>query len=70
MHCNSVNTLYTLYRVILKALCFYSLIIYMIFSQSTSSTLYDDVTDSQTESLSTLIKSSSESSSSLKFINF
>ncbi len=41
----------------------------MTFSQSSSSTLYDDVTDSQTESLSTLIKSSSESSSNLKFID-
>ncbi len=69
MHHNSVNTSHTLYRVILKALCFYSLIIYMTFSQSSSSTLYDDVTDSQTESLSTLIKSSSESSSNLKFID-
>ena len=70
MHHNSVNTPCTLHRVILKALCFYSSIIHMTFSQSSSSTLYDDVTDSQTESLSTLIKSSLKSSSSLKFIDF
>ena len=42
----------------------------MIFSQSTSSILYNDVINSQTEPLSTSIKSSSESSSSLKFIDF
>ncbi len=42
----------------------------MTFSQSTSSTLYNDVINSQTESLSTSIESSSESSSSLKFIDF
>jgi len=41
----------------------------MTFSQSSSSTLYNDVINSQTESLSTSIKSSSESSSSLKFID-
>ncbi len=70
MHHNSVNTSHTLYRVILKALCFYSLIIYMIFSQSSSSTLYNDVINFQTESLSTSIKLSLKSSSSLKFIDF
>ncbi len=42
----------------------------MTFSQSSSSILYDDVINSQTESLSTSIKSSSESSLSLKFIDF
>ena len=42
----------------------------MTFSQSTSSTLYNDVINSQTEPLSTSIKSSSKSSSSLKFIDF
>jgi len=70
MHHNSVNTLCTLYRVILKALCFYNLIIYMIFSQSTSSIFYNDVINFQTESLNTSIKSSLKSSSSLKFIDF
>ena len=70
MYHNSVNTLCTLHRVILKALHFYSLIIYMTFCQSTLSILYDDVTDSQTESLNTSIKSFLKSSSNLKFINF
>jgi len=41
----------------------------MTFSQSSSSTLYDDVIDSQTEPSSTSIKSSLKSSSSLKFID-
>jgi len=70
MCCNSVNTSCTLHRVILKALHFYSLIIYMIFSQSTLSILYDDIINSQTESSNTSIKSSLKSSSSLKFIDF
>jgi len=42
----------------------------MIFSQSSSSTLYNDVINFQTESLSTSIKLSLKSSSSLKFIDF
>ncbi len=70
MCCNSVNTLYILYRVILKALSFYNLIIYIIFSQSTSSILYNNVINSQTNFLNTSIKSSLKSSLSLKFINF
>ncbi len=70
MHHNSVNTSCTLHRVILKALCFYNLIIYIVFSQSTSSILYDDVINFQTESLNTSIKLSLKSSSNLKFIDF